>query len=195
MAKPSWIATNPSSGTGGGSVNVIANRSTSSSPRSGTITVKTASGLTKTVSVSQAAYVSTVTIRWNVDISNQTGSQLILSSQVVLIAPDESSAGASYNIYLLNSGAYINLNPGGGTSINNMSTAGLTQDIGAGTRSYTRYQANIGSRRIYGSGVRFDNHSFSIDGDNSWRALNITLNLIGGGSYTFEGSIPIVNYN
>lgn len=145
------------------------------------------------MSVSQAAYVSTVTIRWNVDISNQTGSQLILSSQVVLIAPDEPSVGASYNIYLLNSGAYINLNPGDGTSINNMSTAGLTQDIGAGSRSYTWYQANIGSQRIYGSMVRFNNYSFSIDGDNSWRALNTTLNLTGGESYTFEGSIPIVN--
>lgn len=118
---------------------------------------------------------------------------MVLSSQAVLISPDESSAGASYNIYLLNSGAYINLNPSEGTSINNMSTAGLTQDIGASTRNYTWYQANIGNRSIYGSMVHFNAWGFSIDGNNSWRALDTTLNLIGGQEYTFLGSIPIVN--
>ena len=123
---------------------------------------------------------------------NNTGSQLVLSSQAVLISPDESSAGASYNIYLLNSGAYLNINPGEGTSINNMSTAGFTQDIGASTRNYTWYQANIGSRRIHGSMVHFNAYSFNIDGNNSWRALGISLNLNGGQEYTFSGSIPIV---
>lgn len=55
MAKPDWITTDKASGTGKSTVNVTAaiNPSTSSS-RNGTITIKTASGLTKTVSVSQA---------------------------------------------------------------------------------------------------------------------------------------------
>lgn len=53
MAKPSWVTLDKSSGTGGGSVKVTASQNTGSSARSGTLTIKTASGLTKTVSVSQ----------------------------------------------------------------------------------------------------------------------------------------------
>lgn len=52
MAKPSWVTLSKSSGTGGGSVNVTCKANTGTS-RSGSITVKTASGLTKSVSVSQ----------------------------------------------------------------------------------------------------------------------------------------------
>ena len=55
MAKPNWISLSKSSGTGGGSVNVTASSNSNTHSRSGTITVKTASGLTKMVSVSQAA--------------------------------------------------------------------------------------------------------------------------------------------
>lgn len=56
MAKPSWITLDKSSGTGGSTVKVTAtgNVNASGSSRSGTLTVKTASGLTKTVSLSQA---------------------------------------------------------------------------------------------------------------------------------------------
>lgn len=53
MAKPSWVTCSPSSGTGSKSVNVTASKNTSSSPRLGSFTVKTSSGLTKSVSVSQ----------------------------------------------------------------------------------------------------------------------------------------------
>ena len=53
MAKPSWVTLSKSSGTGGGSVQVTASQNTGSSTRSGTLTIKTASGLTKTVSISQ----------------------------------------------------------------------------------------------------------------------------------------------
>lgn len=53
MAKPSWITLDKSSGTGGSSVNVTATANTSTSSRSGTLTVKTSSGLAKTVSLSQ----------------------------------------------------------------------------------------------------------------------------------------------
>lgn len=54
MAKPSWISLSKSSGTGGGQVNVTASANDSSMySRQGSITVKTTSGLTKTVSVTQ----------------------------------------------------------------------------------------------------------------------------------------------
>lgn len=56
MAKPSWVTLDKSSGTGGGSVQVTASSNVSSittSARSGTLTIKTSSGLTKTVRVSQ----------------------------------------------------------------------------------------------------------------------------------------------
>lgn len=54
MAKPSWISLSKSSGTGEGSVNVTAS-SNGTSLRSGSITIGTESGLTKSVSVSQKA--------------------------------------------------------------------------------------------------------------------------------------------
>lgn len=54
MAKPSWISLSKSSGTGGGSVNVTASWNMGSSTRSGTLTIKTTSGLTKTVSLYQS---------------------------------------------------------------------------------------------------------------------------------------------
>lgn len=53
MAKPSWVTLNKSSGTGGGSVKVTASTNTTAASRSGSLTIKTASGLTKSVSVYQ----------------------------------------------------------------------------------------------------------------------------------------------
>lgn len=50
----SWISADPLAGTGGGQVEVTAQENTSGS-RNGTITVKTTSGLTKSVGVSQVA--------------------------------------------------------------------------------------------------------------------------------------------
>ena len=60
MAKPSWVTLSKSSGTGGGSVQVTASENTGSSTRSGTLTVKTTSGLTKSVAVSQEVYSRTI---------------------------------------------------------------------------------------------------------------------------------------
>lgn len=54
MAKPSWVTLSESSGTGGGSVQVTAAKNSGDS-RSGSITVKTTSGLTKSVSISQSS--------------------------------------------------------------------------------------------------------------------------------------------
>lgn len=54
MAKPDWIIVSPQSGTGGGEVQITASPN-GIEERNGTVTVETASGLTKTVSVFQAA--------------------------------------------------------------------------------------------------------------------------------------------
>lgn len=54
MAKPDWITVNPSSGEGTGSFNVICTGNTSTSARSGVITVRTIGGLTREIQVSQA---------------------------------------------------------------------------------------------------------------------------------------------
>lgn len=71
MAKPSWVTLSKSSGSGGGSVNVTASRNTGSSARSGTLTIKTASGLTKTVSVSQNPSTYTIHFRGSLIFKNR----------------------------------------------------------------------------------------------------------------------------
>lgn len=58
MAKPNWITVNPSSGEGTGSFNVICEENTSTSARSGIITVRTLGGLTHEIQVSQAGKVA-----------------------------------------------------------------------------------------------------------------------------------------
>lgn len=67
MAKPSWASVSPSSGTGGRSVSVTASSNTNSSTRSGSITVRTTSGLSKSVSLSQSG-VTLVNNRISLDI-------------------------------------------------------------------------------------------------------------------------------
>lgn len=57
MAKPDWITVNPSSGKGTGGFNVTFAENTSTSARSGVVTVKTISGLTHEIQVSQAGKV------------------------------------------------------------------------------------------------------------------------------------------
>ena len=70
MAKPSWITLSKSSGTGGGSVSVSASSNRHTSTRSGSLTVKTTSGITKTVSISQAKAVLVPTITTTQDSIN-----------------------------------------------------------------------------------------------------------------------------
>lgn len=55
MAKPSWVTLSKSSGSGNSSVSVTAKANTGAGSRMGNITVRTSSGLSKTVSISQAA--------------------------------------------------------------------------------------------------------------------------------------------
>lgn len=54
MAKPNWITVNPSSGTGSGIFTIIFAQNTSTSSRSGVVTVKSLSGLTHEIQVTQA---------------------------------------------------------------------------------------------------------------------------------------------
>ncbi len=58
MAKPDWIKVSPSSGKGIGRFNVTFAENTSTSARSGIVTVKTINGLTHEIQVSQAGKVS-----------------------------------------------------------------------------------------------------------------------------------------
>ena len=60
MPKPDWITADPSSGAEGRSSNITSGINTTPSEREGVITVKTASGLTKSVTVSQEAYPDTI---------------------------------------------------------------------------------------------------------------------------------------
>ena len=69
MAKPDWITVSPKSGTGGGEVQITASPN-GIEARSGTVTVETASGLTKTVSVSQAAGNFNIDVIFVVDVQN-----------------------------------------------------------------------------------------------------------------------------
>lgn len=53
MAKPDWITVNPPAGLGIGNFNIVVAENTSTSARSGVVTVKTISGLTHEIQVTQ----------------------------------------------------------------------------------------------------------------------------------------------
>lgn len=69
MAKPAWIATNPTSGTGNGTSSITAPAHTGRNQRTGTITVTTNGGQTATVAVTQSALAAFVTAGGNQSIS------------------------------------------------------------------------------------------------------------------------------
>ena len=188
MAKPSWVTLSKSSGTGGGSVNVTCKANTGTS-RSGSITVKTASGLTKTVSLSQAANTSSIICTWNVTLKNNTGSQLTLNSQSIALFPTNSYGNS---IYILSSGKSISINPGAGTALGN-TTTGIFVDMKASTRVYNYVRHNFGARKVKGSTTHINNKSISIDGiGNTWIQISpITFNA--GDTCYLTGSIPLVS--
>lgn len=94
MAKPYWISVSPDFGTGGASVNVTANAAINDSARSGEITVRTNSGLVKTVQLSQEG-LPTVTTIYNITVKNQRSTSI-------------SSAGTLYLfVYLNNKGIQL----------------------------------------------------------------------------------------
>lgn len=105
MAKPSWVTCSPSSGTGSKSVNVTASKSTSSSTRSGSFTVKTSSGLTKSVSVSQRSNTYNISVTGSLFIKNQQAGQTLDRVDVSIgfynVDGDKTGpydAGAAYNL-------------------------------------------------------------------------------------------------
>ena len=57
MAKPDWISFSESSGEGSGNFSILVNKNDSTSARSGVVTIKTISGLTHEIQVSQAGKV------------------------------------------------------------------------------------------------------------------------------------------
>lgn len=58
MAKPDWISFSESSGEGSGNFSILVDKNDSTSARSGVVTVKTISGLTHKIQVSQAGKVA-----------------------------------------------------------------------------------------------------------------------------------------
>lgn len=69
MAKPAWITTSPTSGTGNGTSSITAPAYTGRNQRTGTITVTTNGGQTATVAVTQSALAAFVTAGGNQSIS------------------------------------------------------------------------------------------------------------------------------
>lgn len=65
MAKPDWITVNPSSGTGAGVFTITFAQNTSTSSRSGIVTVKSLSGLTHEIQVTQAGKATKGKITFN----------------------------------------------------------------------------------------------------------------------------------
>lgn len=125
MAKPSWITLSQSSGTGGGSVQVTASQNSGSSTRSGTLTVQTTSGLTKSVSLSQAysrvihywatiEYLGASGSNYNFKIhyySNPSFVQIEGDSGYLLVAPTISGLDSDLDLVFSDAGARIdNLN-------------------------------------------------------------------------------------
>lgn len=121
MAKPSWITLSQSSGTGGGSVQVTASQNSGSSTRSGTLTVQTTSGLTKSVSLSQAysrvihywatiEYLGASGSNYNFKIhyySNPSFVQIEGDSGYLLVAPTISSLEGDLDLVFSDAGARI----------------------------------------------------------------------------------------
>lgn len=86
--KPSWISVNPGSGSGEAEVKVTASRNSASSQRSGTVTVKTSSGLSKEVLVSQKAPM-TVKVTFNsVKLTNYASSEAPADTFIFYVVSD-----------------------------------------------------------------------------------------------------------
>lgn len=95
MAKPSWVTLSKSTGSGGGSVSVTASANPYSSARSGSLTVKTASGLTKTVSVSQKSDKYYIFFRGNLFFQNQIKEQVELPAIDIYVHLQNSEGDSS----------------------------------------------------------------------------------------------------
>lgn len=122
----------------GGSVQVTASQNTGSSARSGTLTIKTASGLTKTVSLSQAA-ANLWNIQGNVQLINNSGTRVTGNFSVTVTTQATSKPSKTFSLFT----GYID------TSMSSVSFAGKVDpdDVGSGALSSATYTASIPSGR------------------------------------------------
>lgn len=99
MAKPSWITLSKSSGTGEGSVSVSASsNSSTTSTRSGSLTVKTTSGITKTVSITQAKADLVPTITTTQDSINVPSTTNLTTQTFTCNIQNAEEVGATYTV-------------------------------------------------------------------------------------------------
>lgn len=131
-------------------------------------------------------------MKWTVTLKNNTGLTIRLSSQTIRLSVSE-SYDSIQDIYILNSGAQVTLNNGGKQDLVN--NVGITQDLQASTKSYTRFSYLMGGYRVNGSRLYLENNmSFNIDGSSgTYQDLNSSLQFNGGNTYTLTGNIPLVN--
>lgn len=162
MAKPSWISVSPSSGTGGGTVNVRCDTHTNSgAARSGSITVKTASGLTKTVSLSQAA-ANLWSIQGNVQLINNSGTRVTGNFSVTVTTQATSVPSKTFSLFT----GYID------TNMSSVSFTGKVDpdDVGSGVLSSATCTASIPSGRTL--------------------TFNLISNSVGAGIVSISGTAP-----
>lgn len=113
MAKPDWITVNPSSGEGAGSFNIIFAENPSTSARSGVVTVKSISGLTHEIQVTQTGKVANFiqgsgkfcSIGVSVSILPDRLSQITFCAQIVL--SNGTKVGAGYLTLTTNGNSVI----------------------------------------------------------------------------------------
>ena len=177
MAKPSWISVSPSSGTGGGTVSVRCNTNTNGgASRADSITVKTASGLTKTVNISQAA-ANLWSIQGNVQLINNSGTTVTGNFSVTVTTQDSKT----FSLFT----GYID------TNMSSVSFTGKVDpdDVGSGVLHFATCTTSIPSGRtltfdlIGGAGI------VSISGT----APNLTASGSIRGNTSFPGNSITVN--
>ena len=123
----SWLTVTPTSGTNNGTLSVKTTANTSTSTRSGTITVQ-GGGITKTMSVTQAATAPSLSITS----ATVSPTSITLGQSVTLKVTTSASASSVYYLYNGDSTQYQMA--GSGTSWSQTSTPGV-----AGSRTITFY--------------------------------------------------------
>lgn len=158
---------------GGGTVNVRCDTHTNSgTARSGSITVKTASGLTKTVSLSQAA-ANLWSIQGNVQLINNSGTRVTGNFSVTVTTRDSKT----FSLFT----GYID------TNMSSVSFTGKVDpdDVGSGILHYATCTTSIPSGRT----LTFDLISPSI-GAGKVSISGTAPNLTASGSITGNTSFP-----
>lgn len=161
---------------GGGSVKVTASQNTNSSVRSRSITVKTASGLTKSVSLSQAA-ANLWSIQGNVQLINNSGTRVTGNFSVTVTTQATSVSSKTFSLFT----GYID------TNMSSVSFTGKVDpdDVGSGILHYATCTTSIPSGRT----LTFDLISTSI-GAGKVSISGTAPTLTASGSITGNTSFP-----